>query len=768
LLVAFQDILKNLNTFNTSSMAFITALPNPSLAFVLLQFAVGLLMLVLALYTFDKPRRSGTMAYAWLCVSVGIYAIFYGLEILSSTLERAMLWSVMQYFGISFLPALALIFSVQFTGHGHWLKGWRIAVPWVIPAITMVLKITDRFHGLIYEKVSAEVLHGLLVLDISGGSWYWVHIGYINLAMLVAVVLMIRQLIYSTETFRAQAVILLMGALAPWSGHLFYVTGGSYLGLDLSPFFFSVFGLMVAVGIYRYGLFDLAPIAREHVFTDMLDAIVVVDPQHRIIDHNTMAEKLFPQPGGFSTGKPAADFFKSYPTIIQFLKTGGERNEISFDPKTDPTVYLLEKTPVFNKKRILLGYIFSFKNITTIKQAEEALIKAKQQAEFANKAKSEFLANMSHEIRTPMNAILGFTEALSGKLKDPAHKKMIESVASSGKLLMSLLNDLLDLSKIEAGQLLMHPRQVNLPGIVEEIQTLFEDALEKKGLSMQTETSEDFPAVLHLDEMRIRQVFFNLVGNAVKFTNRGGIRIELDFAADDHYRGTLKIRVADTGIGIPENIKEEIFKAFYQQAGVLTKEFGGAGLGLAISRRLIEKMEGELSVESSVGEGSVFTIVIPDLPYGKVPKKELQPAKTKSPASEDSGQKSQVAYKPPADKPVAEQNPGYEGPDSTIEGHETDIPIRQDNKEKLPALVGILRKEYLPEWERLKNQLVIFRIEHFARELMELADQYGSAALKDYATALFQQADTFDIEGLKEGLGAFPALVDQLAATATD
>ena len=728
-------------------MTFSQTLQNTSLAFVLLQFAVGSLMLVLALYAFRKPRLAGTRAYGWLCLSVSVYATFYGMEILSSNLDRAMLWSVLQYFGISFIPALALIFSMQFTGHGRWLQGWRMILPWLIPAVTLVLKVTDRMHGLIYREVSAEVFHGLLVLDIQAGFWYWVQVGYINLAMLVAVSLMIRQLLLATETFRKQAVILLLGALAPWFGHLFYVTGGSYLGLDLSPFFFSVFGTMAAIGIYRYGLFELAPIAREHVFSDLRDAIVVTDFHHRVIDMNTMAETLFPQADGFRAGQPASSFFKAHPTIIQLLRTGKEKAEFSFRQKDGLAVYLLEKTPVLNNKRSLLGYILSFKDITSIKQAEAALIKARMQAESANRAKSEFLANMSHEIRTPMNAILGFTEALSGKLKDPANKKMIDSVASSGKLLMALLNDLLDLSKIEAGQLVIRPRQLDLLMIADEIRTLFEEKAVKKGLSLEVAWSDGFPGQLYLDEMRIRQVFFNLVGNAVKFTHNGGVQIKLVFKPKDKYTGTLKIHVADTGIGIPQEMHSEIFKPFYQHSATLTREFGGSGLGLTISRRLIEKMGGDLKVKSTPGKGAVFTVTIPGLPFGK------------------QGEGVGVTYKADATPLTTGGTIGatQETMDSQAE-QSPESSIRRNDKKKTTALVKLLREEQLPHWEGVRNQLVIFRIEAFAQELLGLSSDYGSGTLEAYANMLLQQADTFDIEGLKDGLNEFPGLIGRLEA----
>ncbi|MCF8381298.1 MAG: PAS domain-containing protein [Bacteroidales bacterium] len=247
---------------------------------------------------------------------------------------------------------------------------------------------------------------------------------------------------------------------------------------------------------------------------------------------------------------------------------------------------------------------------------EQSIIDERDRANEANKAKSEFLANMSHEIRTPMNAILGFSEALYHKLDSQQHKKMIQSVLSSGNLLLSLLNDILDLSKIEAGKLDISPQPVDLKNILQEISLLFNEKAIKKGIEINSFLSKDFPDLLVLDEIRIKQVLFNLLGNAIKFTPKGYINIKLFFSYIQSDKGALSIEVKDTGIGIPESQHEYIFEAFRQQSGTANRLYGGAGLGLAITKRLVEKMEGTITVNSEEGKGSVFTIILPEVKVG--------------------------------------------------------------------------------------------------------------------------------------------------------
>lgn len=251
------------------------------------------------------------------------------------------------------------------------------------------------------------------------------------------------------------------------------------------------------------------------------------------------------------------------------------------------------------------------RNVSERKRYERQLTEERDKANQANKAKSEFLANMSHEIRTPMNAILGFSEALYHKIESPQHKKMLKSILSSGNVLLSLLNDILDLSKVEAGMLDLSPHPTDFTSIIKEIKLLFLSKAEKKNVEINLYFSENFPQLLMIDEIRVKQVIFNLVGNAIKFTNTGYVNITSSFIAGPESSGMLKIDVEDTGIGIPRSQQDIIFEAFQQQSGQSNRLYEGAGLGLAISKRLVEKMNGKIAVRSEVGKGSVFEVLIP-------------------------------------------------------------------------------------------------------------------------------------------------------------
>jgi signal transduction histidine kinase/DNA-binding response OmpR family regulator len=296
-------------------------------------------------------------------------------------------------------------------------------------------------------------------------------------------------------------------------------------------------------------------------------------------------------------------------------------------------------------------------------KARLAAEEAKGAAESANAAKSEFLANMSHEIRTPMNAILGFSELLRTQMAASKERNYLDAISASGRTLLTLINDILDLSKIEAGKLELQYEPVCVERLVEEIQKLFSIKAGEKGVGLFAEIDSKLPRGLSLDEVRLRQVLFNVVGNALKFTEKGHVKIRawaemgsagaspavfgalaehadaaspspslkaratLDSVGEaptgapeagalpendlDETRVNLFLEIEDTGIGIPKDQQETIFGAFAQVSGQSTRKFGGTGLGLAITKRLTEMMHGTITLDSELGQGSTFRFVFP-------------------------------------------------------------------------------------------------------------------------------------------------------------
>jgi signal transduction histidine kinase/ActR/RegA family two-component response regulator len=247
-------------------------------------------------------------------------------------------------------------------------------------------------------------------------------------------------------------------------------------------------------------------------------------------------------------------------------------------------------------------------DITKLREKEKELEEAKAKAEAASRAKSDFLANISHEIRTPLNGILGMAQVLSGAELSPAQKEQVEAILESGKSLMSIVNDVLDLSKIEAGRLEIAPADFDLSHMLRRVQKLWGVRAEEKGIRLIVAADASLPPQLNFDPVRVRQCVSNLISNAIKFTERGMITL-IASVQETHPDGvTVSVRVEDTGIGMDEPTLAKLFQPFMQADASTARRFGGTGLGLSITRKLAKLMGGDVSVESTPHRGSVFTL----------------------------------------------------------------------------------------------------------------------------------------------------------------
>jgi signal transduction histidine kinase/CheY-like chemotaxis protein len=254
-------------------------------------------------------------------------------------------------------------------------------------------------------------------------------------------------------------------------------------------------------------------------------------------------------------------------------------------------------------------------SLLQLEKTQEKLLQSKLEAEKANASKSTFIANVSHEIRTPLNAVLGFSELLKGSTISPKHEKYIDHILTGGKNLLLLVNDILDISKMEAGHLVFYETPVSLQSIIDDCNEWVSIKADEKGLEYRLICDEKFLNIqLLIDELRIRQIVFNLLGNAIKFTNNGSVQLSI-LPENTHSTDLIDLTfiVKDTGPGIPADQHQSVFEAFKQINGQANREFGGTGLGLTITKHLVERLNGTIQLTSVLGEGTTFTVKLKDV-----------------------------------------------------------------------------------------------------------------------------------------------------------
>jgi PAS domain S-box-containing protein len=566
-------------------------------------------------YAWKHRTIPGAIPFAVVQFSSALWSIANALESSRTDLPSILFFSNVAFVGIGPLGPATLGIALQYTGRNQWFSRRKLVLLSFIPVMTVLLSWTNSFHGLVRHDVVLKTAGRLTVLSSTPGVWYWIHTAYAYILAGAALWVLVAALRHCPRPHRRQLFVLIAALLIIFGGNIARHAGLIPLPSHISSTFFVPAGVAFMLGLFRYRLFDIAPVARSIIFENLRDSVIVLDAKNRIVDMNPSARKLFGPRTHQAVGQSAKVLFGSRPDLVDLYRdVTDKRDEIVIERGEKQYYFDLGISPMRDRRGRLTGRLVVLSDITRRKQVEEELRKAKLTAESATRAKSEFLAVMSHEIRTPMNAVLGIADLMLATETDPGRLDLVQTIHQSGESLLTIINDVLDFSKIESGKLELEHRPFDLRHCVEQALDLLSSKAAEKGLDLACIISDDTPAVIVGDVTRLKQILVNLVGNALKFTESGEVVVLVSSQVcrpqDPHCE--IHIAVRDTGIGIPHDRLDRLFQSFSQVDTSTTRRYGGTGLGLAICKRLSELMGGKIWADSQgvPGKGSTFHFTV--------------------------------------------------------------------------------------------------------------------------------------------------------------
>ncbi len=563
----------------------------------------------LAVYAFGYRKSRGALVFSALMLAGAFYSFGYSFEIASTTVEQIRYWLRIEYIGIPAIPTLWLIFAVQFTGNKKWLSPPLIALLAGISFTTFIIHYTNDMTHWYYRQVAIDHSGPFPVALLVKGPWYWVHIAYSNLAILIGNLLFIDMYLNSQLLYKKQAMVMLLGSLGPWLGHLIYVFHLSPFSLDTSPVVMVVAGIIYSWGMFHYHILDLVPIAAESVFQSLEEGVIILDRKKRVINYNPAVTTLSNQFGPDSIGKLIHRDFNDLSRMLSPLINGkSDITILTFMLENELHTYQVNVSQVVDKRGRSNGWILIFNDVTRLQKIEQALNESEKKYEALNATKDKFFRIISHDLKNPFQQLVGLTGILKhdmGNLDKDELTHIIHMIHQSAESGSKLLENLMIWANAQTEKIEFKHEMIRLSEIANQSIEFVKALADAKEITL--ETSIDNLLQIKSDENMLDLVLRNLITNAIKFTPRNG-RVSITANRDDDH---VSISVRDNGIGIPPEKIASLFTIdkIYSTEG--TEKEKGTGLGLLLCKEFVEKNHGSIHVKSQPGKGSEFIVRLP-------------------------------------------------------------------------------------------------------------------------------------------------------------
>lgn len=544
--------------------------------------------------------------FGYMMLGIAIWALSYGFELSSTSLEQMLFWINIEYLGIAFIPAFWLLFLLKFTGKDNWLSPKYFYAFMLLPLITLLMVWTNKYHHLHYKSVSIDNSGTFPLLSLETGPWYFVHTIYFYTLLVWGVILLINKYRKSDQVFRKQNLTILIAVFIPWVANVLYLIGYRPLGhIDSTPFAFIITMLFLSIGLVRFRLLDIIPITREKVIEAMNEGLIVTDNQDRIVDLNQEIRKILSIEEKKIIGK-RLDFILPEQTELYELIKARKGGQLQFKLVNSELFLEASLTPLFENQHAYSGLIILIRDITERVEIENKVRQQSEQLLGMNKLKDRLFSIIAHDLRGPLINLNDIIKMLNeGMITEEEFKSFVPQLSKNIGYTTGLLENLLFWSKSQLQGEVVKPVYFNLKEVSVNILHLFENTIHEKEILIENDIQLN--TKVYADKDMIQLVVRNLISNAVKFSKRGG---SIYLTSKTEGNNTI-LCVKDTGVGITEVDQKKLFEQeTFTTRGTDNEQ--GTGLGLLLCKDFIEKNGGSIWVESELGKGSKFCVQIPN------------------------------------------------------------------------------------------------------------------------------------------------------------
>jgi signal transduction histidine kinase len=577
----------------------------PLIATVIIAFA-------LVSYGFRKRDMPHAIPFVSLCLIAGLWALLsiahYGATDFQSkdVMTRAILGLV------SLMPVVWVVFITQYTQTKGLVSRRALLFMLVIPFITNALIWTNDLHHLVYLRRYINVDSPLQVITSDYGPWFWLHTLYSYALIALGIALLVRKRNLVLEQERWRATLLIIGVSVPWFLNILFITRIVDLPVDLTPLSLALTLSMFTVSIFQFQMFNLLPLAFENVVRQLPDPVLIITADNKIAFANSAAEQLLRMPLAAMQGSDPTKTFASYGELLQrFVGQMDGVHEIKREYPDKPARWLeVRINTLHDDREMVAGRMIVLRDVTAQKQNELYLAKARDEALVSSQYKTQILGKVSHDLRTPLGAVIGYAElmlmGMYGEMTDEQREGLTD-IHNGAKDLDKFIKQLIDQTHLQDRRLKLAREAVPLATLAAYAESLrpLSDAREH---TLTVYVDPSLPQTVIGDCERLQQITHNLLTNAIKFTRKRGT-VAMRLLRVDEARWAIEVE--DTGIGIAPEDQRNIFEPWRQVAIDVTSSRKGSGLGLSFVRDLTAFMGGEVRLDSEVGRGSRFTVILP-------------------------------------------------------------------------------------------------------------------------------------------------------------